>query len=104
MNWTKPICGEFVCLHGAVKPASPCQTSSKTPKRTGPTREVHVYRLTCAGEHDGVLAERILLRRVNTRDTFAEGIFDSKSLGKNDTLEPEVDEQDDDEFAGFVPV
>ena len=70
----------------------------------GQTREVHVYRLTCAGEHDGVLAERISLKRANTRDMFAEGIFDSRSLGINDTPEPEADEQEDNEFAGFVPV
>ena len=67
--------------------------------RRGQTREVHVYRLTCAGEHDGVLAERILLKRANIRDMFAEGIFDLKSLGRTDTLEPKVDE-----CAGFVPV
>ena len=60
--------------------------------RRGQTREVHVYRLTYAGEHDRVLAERILLLRANARNIFTEGIFNSKSLGRNNGLETEVDE------------
>ena len=41
-------------------------------------REVHVFRLICADKDNSVLAERIMLKRANDRDMFAEGIFESK--------------------------
>ena len=54
--------------------------------RRGQTREVCVFRLTCADEVNGVLAEQILLKRTNARDMFAEGILQSKLPGKADEL------------------
>ena len=43
--------------------------------RRGQTRDVYVNRLTCASEANGVLTERVLLHRAETRDIFAAGVF-----------------------------
>ena len=60
--------------------------------RRGQTRDVFVFRLTCANENTGVLVERILLKRANARDMFAEGIFCSKV--PDSTQELDFDEGD----------
>ena len=65
--------------------------------RRGQTKEVFVFRLTCAGEHDGVLAERVHLKRATTRDMFAEGIFGSNPLGDDDISESEGGRASEDE-------
>ena len=47
---------------------------------------IPIRSLPCLGK-GGVLTERILLKRAKARDMFAEGIFLSKTFGKNDKFE-----------------
>ena len=65
--------------------------------RRGQTRDVYVFRLTCADKDNGVLAERIILKRANARDMFAEGIFQSKLPPNTDEFGVDNDEENVDD-------
>lgn len=94
-----PFAGNWcVFMEPYPQPAQAKRTLKRLHRR-GQTKHVHVFRLTCAGENNGVLVERLYLKRATARDMFAEGIFGSNPL-RDDDLSPEPEEKV--EFEGEV--
>lgn len=69
-----PFTGNVCVFMETYSNPSHAKQALKRLHRRGQTREVLVYRLTCAGEDTGVLSERVLLHKAEARDIFAEGV------------------------------